>query len=109
MAAFAVIFVLLAGGVMGVALATIGGLAGALVGVPLLGGAARADVRRRAASADRMIFVPLAVVLGMFLLPRLFDAIGLSLGWALAAGASAFVAAAVYATSRSSEIFGGSG
>ena len=108
MAVFALIFVFLASSVLGIILAAVGGVAGYLLGVLLLRGSARADLRRGQPSRNAMVWTPFAVVLGMFLLPRVFELIGLSLGWALAAGASAFLAAATYATSRSEQVFGSS-
>lgn len=104
MGVFALTFALLAGSALGIALGVAGAIVGALTGVPLLGGAARRDIRE-GARMDKMVLVPFGVVLGMFLLPRVFEAIGLTIGWALATGASAFIAAAVYATSRSKEVF----
>ena len=109
MAIFALTFAFLASSALGIILAAVGGIGGYLLGVPLLGGSARADLRRGQPSRNAMAWTPFAVVLGMFVLPRVFELIGLSLGWALAAGASAFLAAATYATSRSEQVFGSSG
>jgi hypothetical protein len=108
MAIFAGIFIVLSSSALGIGLAVVGAVAGVILGVPLLGDAARRDTSAPQSSSERMLLVPFAVVLGMFLVPRLFDAIGLTLGWGLAAGASAFVATAGYTTSRSDEIFGAS-
>ena len=108
MAVMAVIFVVLAGPALGVTFATIGTAGGAVLGIRLLGGAARRAARGQSRGSDGMVLVPFAVVLGMFLLPRLFDLIGLTVGWGLAAGASAFIAAATLVASRSAEIWGAS-
>ena len=109
MAGFALIFAAIASSVLGMLLAAMGGIAGLLLGVRLLGGSARADLRRQEPSKNVAVLVPFAVVLGMFLLPRVFEVIGLSIGWALTGGAFAFLAGAGYATSRSEQIFGSSG
>jgi len=108
MAFFAAIFIVLAGSLLGVALAAIGSISGAVLGIPLLGDAARRDTLAPQPQTRRLVLAPLAVLVGMFLLPRFFDAIGQSLGWGLASGASGFLAAAGYVTSRSDEIFGSS-
>ena len=109
MAVMALVCVPLAGTATGVIFAAIGGIVGTLVGIPLLGRAARRDARGRTAGKETTVLVPFAVIVGMLLLPRVFDVIGMSLGWALVGCASAFIAAATYVTSRSDEIFGSSG
>lgn len=108
MAVLAVICGVLGGPILGPSFSIVGAAAGALVGVRVLGGAARRDSGVRSPGTGGMVLVPVAVVVGMFLLPRLFDVIGLTLGWGLAAGASAFIAAAGFVTSRSDEIWGAS-
>jgi len=109
MAVLALITGVLAGPALGITFATGGGAAGALLGARLLSGAARNDARARAPRTDRLMLAPIGVLVGMLLLPRLFDVIGYPLGWGLVTGASAFIAAATFATSRSAEIFGPSG